>query len=89
MKNYFLHTLAILLIATGTVSAQDYTSLLRNKLLSSRSSEGMTQQDLEGLTIYNQSTNRRSGVEHVYAIQKYNGIEIFVLLVELEMLHQY
>ena len=77
MKNYFLHTLAILLIATGTVSAQDYTSLLRNKLLSSRSSEGMTQQDLEGLTIYNQSTNRRSGVEHVYAIQKYNGIEIF------------
>ena len=77
MKNYFLHTLALFLFATGIVSAQDYTGLLKGKLLSSKSSNGMTIQDIEELTIYDQSTNRRSGVEHVYAVQKHNGIEIF------------
>ena len=77
MKNYFLHTLAILLIAMGTVSAQDYTSLIKNRLLSTKTSDGMTPQDLAELTIYNQSTNKRSGVEHVYAVQKHNGIEVF------------
>ena len=77
MKNYFLHTLAIMLIAVGTVSAQDYTSLLRNRLLSTKTSEGMTPQDVAELTTYDQSTNRRSGVEQVYAVQKHNGIEVF------------
>ena len=78
MKKYFLYTLITLFVAVvGTASAQDYTNLLRSKLLSSKSSDGMTQQDVEELTIYNQSTNRRSGVEHVHAVQKHNGIEVF------------
>ena len=77
MKNYFSHTFTILFLIVGTVSAQDYTSLLKSKLLSSRSSDGMSQQDISELTIYNQSTNSRSEVEHVYAVQKHNGIEVF------------
>ena len=77
MKNYYSPILAVLLLVAGSLTAQDYTSLLKSNLMSSRSSEGMTTQDLKELTIYNQSTNRRSGVEHVYAIQKHNGVEIF------------
>ena len=77
MKNHITHTLIALFLVMSTASAQDYTSILKDKLLSSRSSDGMTQQDLEDLTIYNQSTNRRSNVEHVYAVQKHNGIEVF------------
>ncbi len=77
MKNYFTHVLIVLLLVTGTIFAQDYTKILKEELLSSRSSNSINKQDLEGLTIYNQSTNRRSGVEHVYAVQKYNGIEVF------------
>ena len=77
MKKYLVLTLVAQLFIVGAVSAQDYTSILKNKLLSSRSSDGMTRQDVEGLTIYNQSTNRKSGVEHVYAIQKHDGIEVF------------
>jgi len=65
MKNYFSHTFTILFLIVGTVSAQDYTSLLKSKLLSSRSSDGISQQDISELTIYNQSTNSRSEVEHV------------------------
>ena len=77
MKNHIKTLLITLLLVVSTMSAQDYTSIIKNRLLSSRSSDGMTQQDLEGLTIYNQSTNRRSNIEHVYAIQKHNGIEVF------------
>ena len=77
MKNHIKTLLITSLLVVSTMSAQDYTSIIKNRLLSSRSSDGMTQQDLEGLTIYNQSTNRRSNIEHVYAIQKHNGIEVF------------
>lgn len=77
MKNYFSYILIISLFVVGKVSAQDYANLLKNNLLSLRSSNGMTQHDIEGLVVYNQSTNKRSGVEHVYAVQSHNGIEIF------------
>lgn len=76
-KNYFFQTVVIFLIAVSAVNAQDYTSLLKENLLQTRSAVGLTQQDLEDLTIYNQSTSRTSGVQHVYAVQKYNGIEVF------------
>ena len=77
MKNYLLFIVTIFLFTTGIVSAQDYTSLLKDRLLSSKSSDGMTIQDIEELTIYDQSINRRSGVVHIYAVQKHKGIEIF------------
>ena len=77
MKNYLAQVLVVFLVMAGTVSAQDYTKILKRDLLSSKSSDGMTQKDLDELTIYDQTTNRRSGIKHVYAVQKHNGIEVF------------
>ena len=69
--------LVALFLTAGTISAQDYTSILQTTILSSRSSDGMTAKDMEGLTIYSQTTNRRGNVEHIYANQMHNGIPIF------------
>lgn len=76
-KNYVSQTLIVFLVTLASVSAQDYTSLLKENLLQTRSAEGLQETDVAELTIYNQSTSRTSGIEHVYALQKYNGIEIF------------
>ena len=77
MRNYFSLMLVALFLTAGTISAQDYTSILQTTILSSRSSDGMTAKDMEGLTIYSQTTNRRGNVEHIYANQMHNGIPLF------------
>jgi len=76
-KNYLFKTVAILLLSVSALTAQDYTNLIKDNLIETRSAEGLEATDVAELTIYNQATSRTSGVEHVYAVQNYNGIEIF------------
>jgi len=77
IKNYLFKTVAILLLSVSALTAQDYTNLLKDNLIETRSADGLEAADVAELTIYNQSTSRTSGVEHVYAVQQFNGIEIF------------
>lgn len=75
--NFFSQKVILFLLVVSSLSAQDYTSLLKENLLQTKSSNGLTQQDIASLKIYNQSTSKQSGVEHVYAVQQFNGIEVF------------
>lgn len=77
IKKYLFQTTAIFLLAVSSLVAQDYTTLLKENLIATRSADGLQEADVAQLTIYNQSTSRTSGVEHVYAVQKHNGVEIF------------
>lgn len=76
-KNYLFQITAIFLLAVSSLVAQDYTTLLKDNLIATRSADGLEAADVAELSIYNQSTSRTSGVEHIYAVQKHNGIEIF------------
>lgn len=76
-KKYTISLMVLISFAFSSLLAQDYTELLKESLIATRSADGLQQRDVEELTIYNQHTSRTSGVEHVYAIQKINGIEIF------------
>lgn len=77
IKKYLFQTTAIVLLSVTSLVAQDYTALLKDNLIATRSADGLEPADVSELSIYNQSTSRTSGVEHVYAVQKYNGIEVF------------
>lgn len=64
-------------LAISTSFAQDFSSLLKAELITTRSADGLELLDVEGLSIYNQSTSKNNTITHVYAVQKHNGIEIF------------
>ena len=77
IKNYLFKAVIALLLSSSALTAQDFNTILKDNLLATRASEGLEASDVAELTIYNQSTSRTSGVEHVYAVQRFNGIEIF------------
>ena len=73
IKNYLFKAVIALLLSSSALTAQDFNTILKDNLLATRASEGLEASDVAELTIYNQSTSRTSGVEHVYACLLYTS----------------
>ncbi len=58
-------------------NAQDYGTIIKDHLEANRSSLGITNQDISGITVTNEVLTRKNGTTHVYATQKINDIEVF------------
>ena len=76
-KKYTIAFVVMFVLAFSTLQAQDYMTLLKDNLLTTRAADGLLEQDVEELSTYNQYLSRKNGVVHLYAIQKVNGIEVF------------
>jgi len=61
----------------GIGIAQDYTNLIQQYLNANRTAVGVTEQDISEIEIVDQVFTKQTGVTHVYAAQRANGIEIY------------
>jgi extracellular elastinolytic metalloproteinase len=64
-------------MVAGSVFGQDFSSSINTYLDSNRSALGLQSQDIEDVVMDRHSYSESMDVENVYAIQKYQGIEIF------------
>ena len=64
-------------IVTGSVFGQDFSSSIDTYLNSNRSELGLQSQDIEDVIVERHSYSKSMDVENVYAIQQYQGIEVF------------
>ena len=64
-------------LLVGSVFGQDFSSSINTYLNSNQSELSLQSQDIEDLVIDRHSYSESMDVENVYAIQKYQGIEIF------------
>ena len=64
-------------MVAGSVFGQEFSSSINTYLNSNRSELGLQSQDIEDVVIDRHSYSESMDLENVYAIQKYQGIEIF------------
>jgi len=72
-KIIFLFTL----FCFGMVQAQDYLGVINSFFNENRSQYGLSAQDVSDIHIYNQHFSQSTNVDHVYSLQRYQGIEVF------------
>tara|TARA_R110000787_G_scaffold43892_2_gene107514 strand:- start:97929 stop:100523 length:2595 start_codon:yes stop_codon:yes gene_type:complete len=65
------------LMVTGSVFGQDFSSSIDTYLNSNRSEYGLQTQDIEDVVVDRHSYSKSMDVENVYVVQRYQGIEIF------------
>lgn len=70
----------LLLVALFCVSifyAQDFSGVIDSYFNQNRSQFGLSQQDVNDLHVYNQHYSASTSVNHVYVVQRHQGIEVF------------
>ncbi len=61
----------------GLLNAQDFSSVIDSYFNDNRSQLGLNTQDVEDILIYNQHYSESTKVNHVYVVQRFQGVEIF------------
>ncbi|MBA3985250.1 MAG: M36 family metallopeptidase, partial [Flavobacteriales bacterium] len=61
----------------GVIQAQDYLGVINSFFNENRSQYGLSAQDVSDIHIYNQHFSQSTSVDHVYSLQRYQGIEVF------------
>ena len=77
LKLYKLTVFVCVFAFATLTNAQDYETIIKDHLEANRSSLGITDQDISGLTIDDEVFSRKSLTTHVYATQSINNIEVF------------
>ncbi len=77
LKLYKLTVFVCVFAFATLTNAQDYETIIKGHLEANKSTLGVTDQDISGLTINDEIFSRKSTTTHVYAIQKINNIEVF------------
>lgn len=77
LKIYKLTVFVCVFAFATLTNAQDYGTIIKDHLEANKSTLGITDQDISGLTINDEVFSRKSTTTHVYAIQKINNIEVF------------
>src|SRR5690606_34548627 len=62
---------------TLSVTAQDYSGLIDAYFNQNRSNYNLQPQDVSDVYVYNQHFSKKANVNHVYAVQRYQGVEVF------------
>jgi len=70
-------TLLIALISFVFVGAQDFSGIIDSYFNENRSALGLTSQDVSDIQIYSQHYSKSTQVNHVYSVQRHQGIEVF------------
>lgn len=70
-------------MVAGSVFGQDFSSTINTYLNSNRTELGLQSQDVEEVVIDRHSYSESMNVENVYAIQQYQGVEIFNSIVPI------
>ncbi len=65
------------LLCFGLLQAQDYSGVINSFFNENRSQYDLSAQDVSDIHIYNQHFSRSTSVDHVYSLQRYQGIEVF------------
>lgn len=74
MKNKLLF---LALFCTSIFFAQDFSGVIDSYFNQNRSQFGLSPQDVSDLHIYNQHYSASTKVNHVYVVQRHQGIEVF------------
>lgn len=74
MKNFLLFTA---LLSMSFVNAQDFSEVIDSYFNQNHSQFELNSQDISDLHIYNQHYSTSTRVNHVYIVQRYQGIEVF------------
>ena len=77
LKLYKLTVFVCVFAFATFTNAQDYETVIKDHLEANRSTLGITDQDISGLTINDEVFSRKSSTTHVYATQTINNIEVF------------
>jgi thiamine pyrophosphokinase len=77
LKLYKLIVFVCVFAFATLTNAQDYETTIKDHLEANRSTLGITDQDISGLTISDEVFSRKSTTTHVYATQSINNIEVF------------
>lgn len=64
-------------ISLGFLNAQDFSGIIDSYFTENRSQLGFTSQDVSDIQIYSQHYSKTTKVNHVYSVQRYQGIEVF------------
>tara|TARA_R110000850_G_scaffold277058_1_gene421905 strand:+ start:143249 stop:145852 length:2604 start_codon:yes stop_codon:yes gene_type:complete len=67
----------IALLCFGFVNSQDFSGVVDTYFNENRSQFGLSTEDVADIHIYNQHFSKSTNVNHVYTVQRYQGIEIF------------
>ncbi|PIV50375.1 MAG: peptidase [Flavobacteriaceae bacterium CG02_land_8_20_14_3_00_34_13] len=64
-------------LCVGMLQAQDFTGVINSYFNENRAQLGLSAQDVSDINIYNQHFSKSTSVNHVYTVQRYQGIEVF------------
>lgn len=69
--------LSLAFISFGLLNAQDFSGIIDSYFTENRSQLGFTSQDVSDIQIYSQHYSKTTKVNHVYSVQRHQGIEVF------------
>lgn len=69
--------LLLAVFMTLSVTAQDYSGLIDAYFNQNRSNYNLQPQDVSDVHVYNQHFSKKANVNHVYTVQRYQGVEVF------------
>ncbi|WP_339609761.1 T9SS-dependent M36 family metallopeptidase [uncultured Planktosalinus sp.] len=69
--------LCFVFLGVGLLNAQDFPSVIDSYFNENKSQLGLNTQDFEDIRIYNQHYSESTKVNHVYVVQRYQGVELF------------